>query len=71
MGAKVDFVVPIVPVDDATMNTELALGYDTALAEMLGGAQPGRAAPTGLPHTAWIFTTSPVDGAAIIWPPPM
>ena len=34
-------------------------------------AQPGRAAPTGVPHTAWIFTTSPVDGAAIIWPPPM
>src|ERR1051326_950064 len=33
VGAKVDIVVPVVPVDDATMNAELALGYDAALAE--------------------------------------
>ena len=32
-GAKVDLVVPVTPVDDATMNRELALGYDAALRE--------------------------------------
>lgn len=33
VGAKVDFVLPIVPVDDAMMNRELALGYEGALRE--------------------------------------
>ncbi len=32
-GAKVDVLLPIVPVDDATINRERAIGYDRALAE--------------------------------------
>jgi len=33
VGAHVDFVYPIIPVDDETLEQELALGYDGALAE--------------------------------------
>ncbi|MBI4027056.1 MAG: hypothetical protein HY360_18875 [Verrucomicrobia bacterium] len=33
VGATIDFVFPISPVDDAAMDRELALGYDAALAE--------------------------------------
>lgn len=33
LGAKIDLVLPMVPVDDETMNRELELGYDGARAE--------------------------------------
>ncbi|NQU10986.1 hypothetical protein HQ590_09365 [bacterium] len=32
-GATADFLLPMIPVDDATLDRELALGYDRALAE--------------------------------------